>query len=61
MLGFGVIAFFDYGLPLRKRSIECLGRFRRGFEKGHELEITGRDLRDGKNSREAKPGLSRAG
>ena len=37
------------------------------FPEGRQLtedgnvEITGRDLREGKNSREAKPGLSRAG
>jgi hypothetical protein len=34
---------------------------RRQLTEDGNVEITGRDLREGKNSREAKPGLSRAG
>ena len=34
---------------------------RRQLTEDGNVEITGRDLRDGKNTREAKPGLSRAG
>jgi hypothetical protein len=37
MFGFGVIAFFDYGLPLCLGTAECPGHFRHGFENGREL------------------------
>ena len=39
---------------------ECKLRRRQLTEDGN-VEITGRDLREGKNPREAKPGLSAAG